>query len=228
MVTRTAFSSLAAAVALAGCGGVSPVANQPMATPRDIALAPPAAPRNAADPAGTALGGTMALDPQGLRAVEAELGTAGLLAFGSSADLAVEAVRHILGAAPAEDAVMTTCGPAATRVVRWAQGFTLLARNGRFAGWQVERPVSAFANGIGVGSTLRELGQAFPVSVTRRGDDIVFAVTTPDIAVGGVLAGTRGDARILSLSAGATCDPQAQPPAPAPAATGNAAAARRR
>jgi hypothetical protein len=217
-----------AALALGGCDGGETMANETGSPPeaRRVTVAAPTPSREtrneAAGASDSPTESAMLLDAHGLRAAEEEMGTSGALAFGANADLAVEAVSHIIGARPAADAVTTVCGPAPTRVARWAEGFALVAREGRFIGWAADRAGFAFANGIGVGSTYRELGQAFPVSVTRRPDELGFVVTGRDAGIGGTLAGLRGDARVLSLHAGVTCDPAAQPAAPAPAA--NAAA----
>lgn len=221
---------LAVAVMLGSCdGGRESVANDAAPAPaaRGVTVATPSPSReprnNGADADEHRVESAMLLDARGLRALEAELGTSGALAFGAGADLAVEALAHIIGARPASDTVTTACGPLPTRVVRWAEGFALVAREGRFVGWSIERPGFAFANGIGVGSTYRELAQGFAVSVARRADELGFTVTGRDAGVGGTLAGLRGDAPILSLHAGVTCDPAVETSAPSPVAANEAA-----
>jgi hypothetical protein len=198
--------------ALGGCGGgeenVQANANaaRAPAPQRNGSRPAPAVSNAAANEAGNAANAVdrpvpVSLDLAGLRAIAGDDSNGPLLAFGSEADLAVEAVSHVIGARPAEDAVSTTCGPAPTRVIRWNEGFTLLARDGRFAGWAADRPGFRYGNGVAVGSSRNELNQAFNVRVTNGADGATFTIAAGGRSGGGTLS----NGRVTSLRAGSTC-----------------------
>ena len=147
----------------------------------------------------------LALDSEGLRAVEGESGRTSLLAFGSPVDQAIDGLNRIFGARPTQDGTNRECGAGPTRIVQWANGFSVLAQDGRFAGWETDQPGQTTMNGIGVGSTRAQLDEAFHPRVEQDTIGLGFGIGEGENAMGGYLSGDGPTGRVTSIYAGLTC-----------------------
>lgn len=168
-----------------------------------------AAPAPAGNKAAAATGVALALDGEGLRAVEEENGRTSLLPFGSPVEQAIDGLNRIFGAAPTDDGTNDECGgggqPGTTRIVQWGNAFRILARDGKFTGWEVREPPHGTMNGIGVGSTRAQLDEAFDPSVEESTLGTEFTTGEGEDAIGGLLSAEGADGRVTSMWAGDTC-----------------------
>jgi hypothetical protein len=212
MIKQSCTAALALSLCLtAGCSRAETGDNsaQVAVTRNDAATAPATAPPNdaaaAADAQAPAAKAVVALDPGGLRAVDPASGSTRLIAFGSPADQAVEALSRLFGARPREDGVNEECGGGPARIVQWANGLGIQAEEGRFTGWQSDKAGLTTMNGIGVGSTRAELDAAFKPAVDEFTLGTEFAIGEGDQSWGGLLSGPGRNARIEAIWAGGTC-----------------------
>ncbi len=189
---------------VAGCGS-SP---EPDATAAPVPppVAPPPRPLVTADPADAATtrpADAIALDGEGLRFVSAT-GSTSLLAFGTPAGDAVDAVARLRGE-PAERSTNAECPPGPLDAIRWDDGLTLYAREGQFAGWAVrgEPPSRTLATmtGVGIGSARADLeaGHVADARETTLGTEFTAG------GLSGLLTGPDADATVTALWAGTSC-----------------------
>lgn len=147
----------------------------------------------------------LALDPQGLRVVNATTGATRSLAFGmKEADLV--AILTNLRGKPRSRGVNQECGAGPLGFASWPDGLTLQFNQGRFAGWNVDGR-SKGANklttiaGIGTGSTRTQLNKAYTVKVSQSSLGTEFLAG----GFGGFLSGNRPSDRVTGLWGGTTC-----------------------
>lgn len=188
--------------------------NNSAAAPIGNNAAVPAAQANSASAAGpaqkdSAPGVAIALDGEGLRAVETESGRTSLLAFGSPLDQALDGLNRIFGAPPSEDGTNDECGGGdggpTTRIIQWANGFQILSREGKFSGWEIRQAGSTTMNGIGIGSTRAELDEAFDPGVEQSSLGTEFGIGEGDDSIGGLLSADGPSGRVTTMWAGHTC-----------------------
>lgn len=162
---------------------------------------------NAAAPAaaGGQGGVKLALDSEGLRAVEGPNGRTSLLAFGDPVDQAIAGLNIIFGSAPSDDGTNEECGGGAARIVQWNNGFSILAQDGKLAGWEAQQAGPTTTNGIGVGSSRAQLDGAFQPTVEQSTLGTEFRIGEDEGAIGGLLSADGPQGRVTSLWAGFTC-----------------------
>ena len=181
-----------AAMLLAACSA------EPGAVPAD----PPAAVDQPAteDAATTAVRDSahLALEGEGLRVFVASSGSARPIPFGTSRADVMRAVSTVQGSEPRDSGSMEDCG---VDYAAWAD-LTLYFTRDELVGWSTA-PGSRLttASGIGVGSTRRQLEDAYDADVAESTIGIEFSAG--DLA--GVLESEAPYARILHMWAGATC-----------------------
>ena len=208
MMKQSAAVLLTVSLCLAACNRTEGGNKAKAAVTNNSAAAAPAAGNTskAAAPAQAAEAqAALALDSEGLRAVETASGRTSLLAFGSPANDAVEGLSRIFGARPSQDGTNSDCGAGPTRIVQWANGFSMLAQDDKLAGWDTDKPVASTMNGIGVGSTRAELDEAFDPQIEEDTIGLGFTIGEGEDVMGGYLSGPGPEGRITSMFAGLTC-----------------------
>jgi hypothetical protein len=189
---------LAAGVALA-CAGCGEPASR---TPESAAPPPAAAPARTESPPPPLL----ALDPEGVRVVDASSGSTRPVPFGTGRD-SVLAVLEALRGPPGEQGTNPECGAGPLGFAGWSDGLTLWFSRGAFAGWAVDgRADGSDRNGtmagIATGSSLSDLrGVVAPVRVERSSLGTEFDAG----GLHGLLGGTDSTARVTHLWAGTIC-----------------------
>ena len=209
MIKQSAAILLTLSLCLAACnrgGGNNNSAKAAAANQGDAAV--PAAGGNAAAAAAAPDAGqsgvAVALDSEGLRAVEEQSGRTSLLAFGRPVDEALQSLNRLFGANPTEDGTNEECGGGPMRIVQWANGVTILASDGIFSGWQVDEAGPTTINGIGVGSTRAQLDEALDPEVQESTLGTEFATGEGD-SIGGLLSADGAGGRVTTMWAGDTC-----------------------
>ncbi len=199
---------IAALALLAGCAGEAPTANivtivetddANVVVPGDNAAAGDALSNIAAAPSAPALN----LAPEGLSLVDVESGSTRHVTFGTARDTAVPMVTAALGR-PKGQSVNQECGAGPLEFVDFQGGLTMLFQDARFAGWDVDgRDGGSYgtANGVAIGTTLRELRAAGPVTVEQSTLGTEFDAG----GIGGLLSGPGAAAKVTNLWAGTTC-----------------------
>ncbi len=199
---------------LAGCGASDPPAR---AEAPAEAVPPPAAadpvPATNPDTAGAPPPGPavrVALDGEGLRLVETPSGRTRLLAFGTPAQVAQDALTRAWGAA-AEPAELPDCGAEPPTQLAWPNGMRVLLVNGAFTGWSASRPASGAEPlpgaavqsmaGLGVGVERTEVEGAYALQVRQTTLGTEFEAG----GIFGVFEDATPDAEVVSLWAGRAC-----------------------
>lgn len=196
--------TLAAAVALAGCGQVEPVdsldnldAANAGAPALNTELADEGLP--APTPSASAGAARIELTTKGLSLVPADGSDARALDFGMDRAAVEQAVAGVLGAGkPGDDCEL---GPIKT--TRYP-GIDLSFNDTGFAGWTVDRDNKSglkTASGIGIGATRKALDAAYKVQVEDSSLGHEFMVDSLD----GILSGDAATDTITNLWAGETC-----------------------
>jgi hypothetical protein len=178
-------------------------------------VAPPAPPAALAEPASVAPAAStprpaeaskalIALDGEGLRLVDPVSGSTRALSFGAPAAATLETLTRLRGEGP-ERSTNPDCGAGALEFARWEDGLNLVLQEDRFVGWSVNAPAGRSSlktmSGVGLGSTRRELEDAYAVKVetTTLGQEFSAGGLT------GILASPAPDARVTDLWAGTSC-----------------------
>ena len=163
-------------------------AAQPAATPAEPAVSPAPATNTG-----------IALDPEGIRLINAETGSTTLLSFGSPAEQAHTAIAATRADQAAEQGTNSECPPGAMDYSQW-NDLTLWFQNGQFVGWAVDEPGPNTLTGIGVGATRVQLERDYTIE------------WVPDSTLGtefmaGDMSGIIGDdGTITNLWAGMSCN----------------------
>ncbi len=189
--------ALALAAALAGCQTAPSTPPEPVPAEAPVAPAPPETPA-----------ALLSIDTEGLRIVDATSGSTTALAFGSDMTQAVEAVTRLRGAV-GERGVNGECGAGPLDIASWPDGLSLLASDGKLAGWSlagVSTPVAVpvtTMNGIGIGTTRADL--------TASGSEVTVEESTlgTEFAAGdlyGLLSGPEASATVTNLWSGVSCN----------------------
>lgn len=202
MIRQSATIALALTLCLApGCNrdGGNKASNGANAAPANSATG------NASAAKAHDSGVVLALDPEGLRAIQTASGSTRLLAFGSSVDDAVRGLNVMFGSSPSEDGTNSECGGGPARIIQWSNGFSILAQDGKLAGWEVSQAGPTTMNGIGVGSTRAQLDEAFEPKVEQSSLGTEFSAGDGEQAYGGLLSGDGPDGRVTAMWAGFTC-----------------------
>ncbi|MES2859225.1 MAG: hypothetical protein V4704_08625 [Pseudomonadota bacterium] len=150
----------------------------------------------------------LALSGEGLAFVS-EGGSVRHLPFNTEAAVAIEAVSRTYGGVAPQRGRNEECGAGPLDMATWPDTLTVMSQDGRFVGWSVSRGAAAGGNvapatmaGIGIGSTRRELTDAYAADIrtTTLGEE--FAAGD----VFGLLDGPAASARINAMWAGASCN----------------------
>lgn len=210
------FTGIAALALLAGCGEDAPppvnittveIDNGANVTvPGDNAAEPVA---NAAVAANAvAAAPALALSPDGLTIV-LDSGSTRHANFGMARDVVVPMVTAALGK-PTGTGHNDDCGQGPMEMVDFKGGLSMQFQDGKFVGWDVDGRGAddskggsyATMNGIGVGSTLKELRGSFS-GVTVENSSLGDEFAAGDL--GGLLTSLKPDATITHFWAGSTC-----------------------
>ncbi len=210
MTRNSLFASLAALTMLAGCGENAPPvnittieidngANVMVPGDNEGESATNAAAVNNAVEAAPAL----ALAPDGVSIV-LDSGSTRHANFGMARDVVVPMVSAALGK-PTGTGTNSECGQGPMEMVDFKGGLDLEFQDGKFVGWDVdgrEKGGYTTMNGIGIGSTLKDLRAAFG-EVTVENSSLGDEFSAGDL--GGLLTSLKPDATITHLWAGSTC-----------------------
>lgn len=211
MTKLSLFAGIAALTLLAGCNGEEappPVNITTVEVDNSANITVPAG--NAAEPAANAVDGNEAasapaldLAPDGLTIV-LDSGSTRHANFDMDRDVVVPMVSAALGK-PTGTGRNEECGQGPMDMVDFKGGLTTFYMEGKFVGWDIDgREKGGFTtmNGIGVGSTLKELRTAFS-GVTAENSSLGDEFTAGDL--GGLLTSLKPDAKITHIWAGSTC-----------------------
>ncbi len=198
-------AALTALGLLAACSpeAEKPVANKVAANESEI-IVPSAPPEvvNIANASEEAAGVSVNLAPDELTLVLAN-GSARHVGFGTAKADAVKMISAALGA-PIEEAINQDCGAGALGYAAFRNGLSLYFEDGKFAGWDLDgRENGKFTtgNGIGIGTTRKELEAAGSVDVgeTSIGNEFMTG------GLSGLLSTPAPDGKVTNLWAGVTC-----------------------
>lgn len=147
---------------------------------------------------------------EGLRVVDLETGRSRAIDFGTQDSLVLAALATMFGPAR-ERAVNPECGAGTLNFSSWSNGLTVWLQDARFIGWGINRPAQGAmpegmrelttAAGIGIGSTRKEMDEAYVLKVSRTTLGIEFDAG----GVYGVLTSASPRGEVTSLWAGTTC-----------------------
>ncbi len=120
--------------------------------------------------------------------------------FGRTRSSTVPAVSRLMSGPPESDATTRGCGAEPLETVHWAEGLTLVFRDGAFRGWVTESAVFKTGNGLSPGMTRRSLEAA----------GVAFRQTPPgsEFEAGGVFGLIEDDgpgAQVTAMWAGEAC-----------------------
>ena len=192
---------MALSLLLAGCGGEpAPNATQSIVmqgNANELIVPRPAAESNLINAADVALPGVV-LAPDGL-------GVAGSarVAFGTARAAATKAIAGALGK-PIEEGDSQECGAGPLGFASFRGGLGLYFQDGRFVGWDLDgRDGGRFATaqGIGIGSTRKQLDAAYKVAI----EDSTLGIEFDAGGLSGLLSMREPNGEVTNLWAGATC-----------------------
>lgn len=207
MTKSKLLAGIAGLVLLAGCGGQVQVGNVTanVNTGDSNVVVPEANVSDgnaAADNTAEASTPAVNLAPDELTIVMAN-GSAHHINFGMAQDEAVAPLTATLGA-PTSTGKNPECGAGPLDNVDYKGGLTLYFQEGKFAGWALDgRDGGDYttANGIGIGSTLKDLRAEGPVSVEESSIGHEFAAGD----LYGLLSANAPDGKVTDLWAGVSC-----------------------
>lgn len=145
----------------------------------------------------------LAVESEGLSWFLPPNGSARPLSFGEPEVDVLASLERVRG--PAGKGVNQDCGAGPVQYANWADGLSLVFQNGEFAGWGLDQRAAgaiATANGVGPGTTRRELAASFG-SVTFQDTSLGVEFAAGDIF--GLLDGTGPEAKITHMWAGVSC-----------------------
>jgi len=198
-------AGIAGLALLAGCGGQVQVGN--VATTTNVADSNVMVPEANAS-ADSAVGNTAEAAPA-VNLANDELtivmanGSARHVNFGMARDEAVPMLTAALGA-PTATGKNSECGAGPLDNVDYKGGLTLYFQDGKFGGWAVDgRDGGSYAtgNGIGIGSTLKEMQAAGEVNVEESSIGHEFTAG----GVSGLLSANGPAGKVTDLWAGLDC-----------------------
>lgn len=170
-----------------------------LATACERPAAPAETPATEAAPAKTdaTAAPAFALDPEGLRIVNAETGASRLIAFGTPAAEVQQAMAAARPGQASEDGRNDECPAGAIDYRQWPD-LTLSFQGGQFVGWDVDAAGPTTLTGIGIGSTQAQLEAAHTLEW--------FADSTlGQEFTAGNMSGLVEDGAVSHLWAGVTC-----------------------
>ncbi len=157
----------------------------------------------------------LALASNALQLVDAVTGSTREITFGMPFDQLVKIVSRILEGEPTSVGVNTECGAGPLKMATWPNGLTLVFKEKKkgnaewlFAGWFAGNPTGKGGKpitmaGVGVGSTLEELENAYVTTVTKTTLGQEFSIKS---GFYGLLSGTGKRATIDVMWSGASCN----------------------
>ena len=216
MTRLSLFAGVAALSLLSGCGESEPPAVNITTVEIDNGANVTVPGDNTAEPAvnavtaNTAEAATpaLALAPDGVSIV-LDNGSTRHANFGMARDVVVPMVSAALGK-PTDTGQNTECGQGPMEMVDFKGGLSMQFQDGKFVGWDLdgrganENQGGGFTtmNGIGIGSTLKDLRGAFG-SVTVENSSLGDEFAAGEL--GGLLTSLKPDATITHIWAGSTC-----------------------
>lgn len=187
---------------VAGCGSEASAPNQTGAAAAPVPAETPA-PRptpSASAAAVTAPAPAIVLEGDGLRLIDPETTHATPLPFGTERALVIRAIGLGMGGVPDETGRLEDCGPGPLDTATWKKGLQLYFQAGKFVGWGGAVDLKTM-NGIGFGSTRKELEDAFETSVEQTSLGTEFSAA----GMSGVLDSDKPTAQVQEIWAGMTC-----------------------
>lgn len=175
----------------------------PPAEPTDASATAPA-PTDSGDASASAdTSVVVALDPEGLRLVDAATGSTRPLPFGMP-EADVVRVVSARTAQPAEASRNEECGAGPLAFSTWPDGLQLAFQDGLFAGWSLgERasPTLTTMSGVGIGTLRADLDASVVTIVEGSTLGVEFAAG----GLYGLLSSDGPDGRVTALWAGVSC-----------------------
>jgi hypothetical protein len=195
------------ALALAGCGGGSAPATEPLSVSGSVS-APVSTSASASTGASSAAARSatapqLVLEPDGLGLL-VEASSVRHLPFGTDVVAVTTALDTTLGTMVRT--TQTECGQG-PRLQLSRDGFSALFDGVSFVGWHDSgriRPPLTTAAGIGVGSTLASVRSVI-ADVTVTTDTLGPEWTAGELGLGGLLDGTAATSKVTQIYAGETC-----------------------
>lgn len=200
MVAACSAPSDEPAIAEARSIGQAPSSAEDIETNMNVA----ASTENVVTPAVARVEPRLALDPEGLRWFMPQNGSARPLPFGSEQAEVLNSIERVRGKAAMGTNV--DCGAGPVQYASWADGLSLVFRDGKFSGWGIDsraRRAIVTADGIGIGTTRAELEDAIGPPVVVRQSSLGNEFTAG--AYHGLFGGTQANARITDMWAGVSC-----------------------
>ncbi len=153
-------------------------------------------------PAPSAAMAKLAVDGEGLRLVDPVSGRTTPFAFGMPERQLLAILEKTHGSAARS--INGECGAGPLGHANWADGLSLLMKDGRFVGWAIDGRsnggITTMA-GIGTGSSRKDLSDAYLARFKKTTLGTEFEAGE----IGGLLDGPSGAAKITNMWAGVTC-----------------------
>ena len=201
-MNKAILSGAAALALLAGCSSEPESSTAAVSNATTNTLAPPVT-TNAVAPEAAALAGpALNLAPDELTLVLQD-GTSRHIAFGMEKAAATQMVAASLGS-PIEQSTNEECGAGPLDYAAFREGLSLYFQDGKFAGWDLdgrENGKFATADGVGIGSTRKQIEASGPVKVEES--TIGHEFTRGEMS--GLLSSAAADGKVTNLWAGVTC-----------------------
>ncbi|NEW79065.1 MAG: hypothetical protein GZ086_06480 [Gelidibacter sp.] len=154
-----------------------------------------------------------------LQLVDQITGSTNDLPFGTPLDQLIEIINNALQSKVVSIGVNTECGAGPLKMVAWSNGLTLVFQENNtksagskidwlFQGWYVDGPKEGAQKlttmaGIGIGSTLEEMQNAYEIDVKKTSLGHEFSTAA---GMNGILDGAGKEAKITHLWSGVSCN----------------------
>lgn len=162
---------------------------------------------------------SLVLTSDALQLVDQITGSTNELPFGTPLDQLIEIINNALQSKAASIGVNTECGAGHLKMMAWSNGLTLVFQENNtksagpkidwlFQGWYVDGPKEGAQklttmDGIGIGSTLEEMQNAYEIDVKKTSLGHEFSTAA---GMNGFLDGAGKNAKITHLWSGVSCN----------------------
>ncbi len=155
---------------------------------------------------------TLALSAHSLQIINQNTGSTNMVSFETPLDQTIEIVQKVLKSKPTIN-INSECGAGPLKMATWDNGLTLLFKKNRetwlFVGWAANKAknpqlkITTMA-GIGVGSSKKEMENAYVIKVSKTSLGYEFSTKSDDLF--GIFNGADKNAKITNLWSGVSCN----------------------
>jgi hypothetical protein len=161
----------------------------------------------------------LVLTTDALLLVDQITGSSNQLPFGMPQNQLIEIINNTFKSKPVSIGINPECGAGSLKMVKWNNGLTLVFQENntkvvepradwQFEGWFINSPKEGSNNlttmaGIGIGSTLAELHNAYEIEVKKTSLGQEFSTAS---GLFGILDGAGKNAKIIYLWSGVSCN----------------------